>query len=235
VRPFTSEATDDVRHTLGVLIDPTSPHEVYQRAMTDLGHELGIAVARRTPASDVSTVCIVCTVEDADYLARGLIDGMEETGFNASQLKLVCFWNERVRRLSGSDKDAFDVAPVIKQYREASNLDGAVIVVVKSIISGACVVKTNLAMLIDDVTPSKVVVAAPVMLKGAKEKLASEFTQDMASRFEYLTFAMDDQKGPDENVLPGIGGSVYERLGFENKNAYVPDLVRQRRNRLALI
>ena len=126
---------------------------------------------------------------------------------------------------------AFDVAPVMKQYREVEDLDGAVVVVVKSIISGACVVKTNLAMLIDHVTPSRVFVAAPVMLKGAEQRLASEFPVEVADRFEYRTFAIDDQKDADENVTLGIGGSVYERLGFQDKNTHVPEIVKQRRQR----
>jgi hypothetical protein len=69
-----------------------------------------------------------------------------------------------------------------------------------------------LAMLIDDVIPSRVFVAAPVMLKGAEERLASEFPWEISSRFEYRMFAIDDEKDEEENVLPGIGGSVYERL-----------------------
>jgi hypothetical protein len=107
----------------------------------------------------------------------------------------------------------------------------AVLIVVKSIISGACVVKTNLASLIDEALPLRVIVAAPVMLKGAEQRLASEFPQSMSSRFEYFAFAIDDEKGSDDNVVPGIGGSVYERLGFGDKTAYIPEIVKERRRR----
>jgi len=233
MRTFTSVADDDVRHHLEVLIDPASPQASYKEAMIALGRRLGAEIARPLAMSGTEPICVVCTVEDADFLARGLIEGIENAGVDAKRLKLICFWNERIRRFVGTERDLFDVAPVIKEYRELASLGTAVLVVVKSIISGACVVKTNLAMLIDGVTPSRVVVAAPVMLKGADERLASEFTSEVAGRFEYLTFAIDDQKDQDDNVVPGIGGSVYERLGFEAKNTHVPELVRQRRRRLA--
>ncbi len=233
MRTFTSGADEQVRHFLDVLVDPSSTHEAYQQAMVELGRTLGMQVASKVAASN-EPVCVVCTVEDADFLARGLMEGAELAGVDGERLKLICFWNERVRRFVGSEMDVFDVAPVMKQYREAASLSEAAVVVVKSIISGACVVKTNLAMLIEGVTPSRVLVAAPVMLQGADQRLAAEFTAEVAGRFEYLTFALDDQKGPDDNVLPGIGGSVYERLGFEDKNTHVPELVRQRRGRLAV-
>lgn len=68
-------------------------------------------------------------------------------------------------------------------------------------------------------------VVAPVMLKGAQERLASEFPKQVASRFDYLTFAIDDVRD-DDTVIPGIGGQVYDRLGMTDKNAYVPEIVR---------
>ena len=180
-----------------------------------------------------AAICIVCTVEDADFLAKGLLETLAVAGVDASRLKLVCFWNERVRRFTGDDHDSFDIAPIIKQYREDFDLNDAVLVVVKSIISGSCVVKTNLAALIDHVVPQRIIVAAPVMLLGAESRLAEQFPLSTSKRFEYLTFAIDDEKGEDDNVVPGIGGSVYERLGFADKTSYVPELVKQRRRGLA--
>jgi hypothetical protein len=47
-----------------------------------------------------------------------------------------------------------------------------------------------------------------------------------------LFFAEDDERTEDGIVLPGIGGDVYERLGFEGqetKNRFIPKIVRERR------
>jgi hypothetical protein len=233
MRKFTPFATGSAQLLLGVLADHTTPEDRYRQAMIELGRQLAVDVERLVPNIKDVAVCVACTAEDADFLARGLIEGLEGVGVDSSRLKLVCFWNERVRRFNGADKDSFDVAPIVKQYREDMTLADAALVVVKSIISGACVVKTNLATLIDSEMPQRIIVAAPVMRKGAEERLASDFAPSTAQRFEYLTFAIDDEKGQDDNVIPGIGGSVYERLGIDNKLSYVPEIVKQRRQKLA--
>jgi len=231
MRTYTQFVSTGARHLLEVLIDEHTAPPAYQKAMTELGQEMASTIAaHKLPheAATKPTVCIVCTVEDADFLARGLLDGLLAAGVGADQVKLMCFWNERVSNFPGSSGKDFDVAPAVKQYREAVDLSHAVVIVLKSIISGACVVKTNLATLIQEAVPSKVIVAAPVMLKGAEEKLAEEFPRSISDRFEYVTFAVDDKKVGD-NVEPGIGGVVYDRLGFVDKNTYVPQLVQERR------
>jgi hypothetical protein len=70
-------------------------------------------------------------------------------------------------------------------------------------------------------------------LEGAEGRLAAEFPSSTSGRFEYFTFAIDTERDQDDNVVPGIGGSVYARLGFEDKTSYVPELVKQRRRDLA--
>lgn len=233
MRTYTRFATGDTRDLLRILADQSSSPTEYRGAMTSLGQRLAVGVAQLVPSIMQSTVfCIVCTVEDADFLARGLLEGLQAGGVEANRLKLVCFWNERVRRFTGDTYDSFNIAPIVKQYREEVDVRNAVLVVVKSIISGACVVKTNIATLIDRSLPKHVIVAAPVMLKGAEGRLASEFPSTAAERFEYITFAIDDEKGADDNVIPGIGGSVYQRLGVDDKTTYVPDIIKQRRQML---
>ena len=81
--------------------------------------------------------------------------------------------------------------------------------------------------MIDDSTPQQIFVVAPVMLKGAKKRSGSEFSKDVASKFDYLAFAEDDQK-LGEFVDLGIGG-----LSFADKNSYVPMIVSERRQALA--
>ncbi|MBK6999499.1 MAG: hypothetical protein IPH35_05880 [Rhodoferax sp.] len=71
---------------------------------------------------------------------------------------------------------------------------------------------------------------------GAQERLAQEFPKDIADKFEYLWLATNSQKNGDY-VDPGVGGSVYERLGFVNeveKNKYTPQIVKTRRAQYAV-
>lgn len=229
MRQLTQFVSSETETQLNVLVDASSSVLAYQKAMTELGTHLASAIHKLAPLPSNGPICVVCTVEDADFLARGILDGLQGSGIDSNRLRLICFWNERVRSFNGSNESAFDVAPVIKEYREPTDVSNAVIVVVKSIISGACVVKTNLAMLIDRMTPKRVIVAAPVMLEGAEKRLAAEFPRAIADHFEYITFAVDDQKGPDDNVIPGIGGSVYERLGVTARMSHVPQIVKERR------
>lgn len=229
-REFTSHISEAAEGLLATLVDERASPAAYQAAMTGLGKQLAEKIVTSTPSVKSRPICVACTVEDADFLARGILEGLEMSGVSPAALNLVCFWNDRVRTFNNGTEPAFDVAPIIKSYREDFDLPNAVIIVVKSIISGACVVKTNLAALIDRTVPEEVLVAAPVMLKGAEMRLASEFPAAMASKFKYFTFAIDDTKSADgEVVLPGIGGHVYDRLGFTNKNAYVPEIVKTRR------
>ena len=205
MRKYTALASVDTQRLLGVLSDLTSSKDSYRDAMTMLGRNLAVEVGKRAPGLKDQAVCIACTVEDADFLATGLLVGFQDIGVDPSRLKLVCFWNERVSRFIGADQDSFDVAPIIKEYREVMDFQNMIVVVVKSIISGACVVKTNLATLLDAELPHRVIVAAPVMLEGAEKRLASEFPVATAEKFEYFTFAIDDEKVGDL-VVPGIRG-----------------------------
>lgn len=229
MRRTTRFADDETNYLLNMLSDPTTLPETYRDTMTKLGRRMAAGVIKSANLDKMDNICVVCTVEDADFLAKGLIDGIQAEGVEADRVKLICFWNERVHSFNDISQKLFEVAPIIKEYREELSLEKSVLVVVKSIISGACVVKTNLAALIESSLPKRVIVAAPVMLEGAEERLASEFSTDTASLFEYLTFAIDTEKGEDDNVIPGIGGSVYERLGFDDKNGYVPNIVKSRR------
>lgn len=79
--------------------------------------------------------------------------------------------------------------------------------------------------------PKRILIAAPVILRGAQERLEEEFPRDISKRFRFFYFAEDDQKDTTGNVLPGIGGSVYERLGIAE--TFIPELVKERRARYA--
>lgn len=200
----------------------------YREAMRKLGEHLADSMLPQLEAAPAKDVCVVCTVEDADFLARGLIEELESRNVG-SRTRLICMWNERLK------SQGVSVSPVLRTYEETFDKDDSVFIIVKSIISGACVVKTNLTKAISFASPKRIFVVSPVMLKGAEERLSREFPTEIAEKFEFVHFATDSQKSADgEEVIPGIGGSVYELLGFGDskaKNKYVPDIVRERRRR----
>lgn len=212
---------------LNTLLDCKNDPERYRNAMYQLGRALGGDIANAF-SSARSDIYVACTVEDADFLAKGILDVLEDTrSFKA--IHFACFWNER------KQLGQFEIAPILKKYKEPSSAECQTLVIVKSIISGACVVKTNLTSMISELQPTNILVVAPVILEGAEMRLKREFPEAISDKFEFVTYAVDDEKLED-NVVPGIGGNVYELLGYggeADKNAYIPEIVRSRRARFA--
>ncbi|NHZ92483.1 hypothetical protein F2P45_26255 [Massilia sp. CCM 8733] len=200
----------------------------YRDQMRQIGKHLGAGVAPQLDKGLENDICVVCTVEDADFLGRGLIEELEQRGFG-SRLHLICLWNDKI------SKNGVSLSPITRQYKEDFDPKHSTFVVVKAIISGACVVKTNLTRAISFADPSEIFVASPVMLVGAEDRLAQEFPDAISSKFKFVHFVTDSEKAADgESVLPGIGGSLYELLGLGNrteKNRYVPDIVKERRKK----
>jgi hypothetical protein len=224
---FTPEARsigDPVLGLLATIADTHTAPEPYRAAMTELGQLLGQVLASRYALRD-RTVCVAFTVEDADFLARGLVRALEKAG---AKLSLACFWN---RRDNPYDIDWLDIAPIVQEYVEPlpSKLDH--LVVLKSIISGTCVVRTNLLRLLDEGRPETIHIVAPVMLTGAEGRLAKSLPAELVSGFDFISFAIDTEVTSDGIIKPGIGGEIYERLGLggvTQKNAVMPGLVEER-------
>jgi len=127
---------------------------------------------------------------------------------------------------------ASDPSPIVKSYLEPATANIETLIVVKAIISSACVVKTNLSKLIEQINPSAIHLAAPVMFQGSEDLLKDEFADSISSKFHFFTFAVDDERPEDGIIVPGVGGSVYAKLGFDDnnhKNSYMPATVKQRR------
>jgi len=230
MRTFTEYCgPDSVAYNLvNELLNSTSDVSLYREKMVGLGQCLANSILPTLNSQKASTdICVVCTVEDADFLARGLIEQLERKGFS-NRVHIICLWNDKIRNENVS------LSPIIREYKEPFNTDDSIFVVVKSIISGACVVKTNLTRAISIAKPTRIIVAAPVMLEKAEERLSDEFPIEINSKFEFVHFATDSDKD-GENVQPGIGGSLYELLGLGNvdeKNRYVPGIVKQRRQKI---
>jgi hypothetical protein len=229
-REYSLAVNIHVRRSLDVLIDRSTTVRDYQAAMLALGQELGSSILERIHLPDTK-IYLACTAEDADFLAAGIIGSLESQGFNS---KLACFWNQRTTPFGVSD---IQVAPIIRRYREPFDSQTDILIVVKSIISGACVVKTNLRNLIQDITPKSIIIAAPVIYAGAEESLKDEFERSVYEKFNFLYFAKDNERKADGEVIPGIGGMVYDRLGFDgqdDKNRHMPKIVEDRMEKLML-
>jgi hypothetical protein len=229
-REYSSSVNIHIRRSLDVLADCNTAVEDYRAAMLLLGQELGNNIVGKIHSPDAK-IYLACTAEDADFLAVGIVGSLEAQGLSP---KLACFWNQRTTPFGVSD---IQVAPIIKKYREPFDSQTDILIVVKSIISGACVVKTNLRNLIQDITPQSIIIAAPVIYAGAEEKLKNEFDRSVYEKFDFLYFAKDDERKDDGEVVPGVGGMVYDRLGFDgqdDKNRYMPKIVEERMEKLML-
>jgi len=195
-----------------------------------LGRFLADRLRQRIPSA--TDTLLVCTAEDADFLVQGLLD---ELTSHIPELRLACFWNLRTRPSTkhpiGID---LDVAPIVRRYEEPSKGKLDFVIIAKSVISSGCVVRHNILDIVDRNKPKKIFVVSPVILEGADTRLHSEFPPNIARKMEFIYFAVDNIKDENGFLKPGIGGSIYQRLGFENsaKN-YTPELVRTRRQRLA--
>ncbi len=225
-REFTRFAQRDpiAQELMCNLLSAKTDVDAYRETMRSLGNLLARYVLPEIQSARAKNICVVCTVEDADFLARGVIQTLDTAG-TGHHIYLMCMWNERIK--SGT----VSTSPVIKSYEEKFDKSDSIFIIVKSIISGACVVKTNITRALSKSRPDKVFVVSPVMLEGAENRLSREFPSDIARKFKFVHFATDNEKHGDE-VLPGIGGSVYELLGLGNsksKNSYVPQIVKERR------
>ena len=58
-----------------------------------------------------------------------------------------------------------------------------------------------------------------------------QFVANLQRAFDFFTFAVDDERSENNEVIPGIGGMVYTRLGLgdmDSKNSYMPQIVLDR-------
>lgn len=210
-----------IKASLNALADKGTNVNDYREAFRTLGVELGKVLASEYRTALADHTMLVCASEDADWLAAGV-----ESGFGKGELKKSVYWNSREVIHTNEDGSKVEISPIEKAYEEPIG-DCRLLVVVKSIISTSCVVKTQLTRLIGNTTPDQIAILAPVMYKDGVPNLMREFPEEISSKFHFITFAVDDEREGSE-VIPGIGGMVYPRLGLgdmETKNRYVPEMV----------
>lgn len=202
-RTLLSEATAQVKAQLDELLRAETPTR-YGEVLTALGQSLGTAVKVRLGASR-GPFALVSTPEGADSLVRGMLDAL-----GRERARLVCYWAER-HPVEGKE----DVANIYQEYFDPRLAEGAsTVVVVQSIISSSCIVRTCLEKILLRLAPKRIIIAAPVMLDGAESRLKKDFSPAIGERFEFVAFAVDTMT-QGNIVVTGVGGMVEERLGYK--------------------
>ena len=217
-----AQQDEEIQANLSLLADKQTRAEIYANALCTLGKKLALLINPKITSSE--KIVLACTSEDADWLGKGILQTLWNTNIN-----LAVFWNLRAK--VDNDRE-LTIAPIVKSYiEETSNCK--TLIICKSIIYTSCVVRTNLMFLINQINPDKIFIVAPVMFKSAENSLNKEFESSISKKFEYIYFAIDDEVSDEDEVIPGIGGNIYQRLGLGDtqiKNKYIPQLVKDRRN-----
>lgn len=223
-RKYSEYSDKEVIGLLEKLTDNNTDVSAYDSTMYQIGKCLGNTLV--TAIQNPGNIMLVSTVEDTDNLGKGILEKFEAAG---RTVLLSVYWNKRTA--FGADQ-SIKVAPIIKEFNENGDRRHATLIIIKSIISSSCVIRTNLTRVIEEYDPSEIFVVAPVLLDGSLKSLESEFDARISRQFKYVYFAVDDEKTHEGLVIPGIGGDIYQRLGYgnqENKNRHIPALVKQRR------
>ena len=215
------EKDRDIIDLMHILSSPISSEESYRNSFYQLGKALGTSLNQHTNNNYGETM-LACASEDADWLARGVLESLSQ-----KQVSLAVFWNERITL---DEINKVEYSPIIKSYIEP--IEGCqTLILVKSIISTSCVVKTQLTRLVNTIKPHDIYIVSPVMYKDASSRLEKEFPISISNKFHFFTFAIDTIKDNQGHVLPGVGGMIYPKLGLgdiHQKNKYVPNLVKER-------
>lgn len=224
-RVYTSIANSKAKEALQNLLSSINSPKKYQETMVVLGELLADEVAPNLlRASQNSDALVVSTAEDADFLQQGVSSSLKEKGINT---KLAVFWNHHYQTSA-----KVSVAPIIHKFIEPDYESIRNIVIVKSIISGSCVVRTNLIDMLDKINSiDNIFILAPVAHRESEDKLKNEFPKEISDKFQFYCFAIDDEKTETGEVRPGIGGQIYELLGLGKQPAltgYVPKVVTAR-------
>jgi hypothetical protein len=197
--------------------------ELYRSSMVKLGELLGEEVVNAL-SNNHGNVLVISTAEDADFLQKGLSNALKK---HDVVTKIAVFWNNHYQLGDGKGS----VAPIIHKFLESGYENVQNVIIVKSVISGSCVVRTNLLELLDEVeNAEKVFVVSPVMYKDAEKSLRKEFPDEIANKFNFISFRIDGERASDGEVIPGIGGQVYQLLGIGDQpalNGYMPDVVKE--------
>lgn len=205
------------RAALSALLDAKGSPALYSDVMLRLGTILGDRLSAAIPVTD--QCLLASTAEDADFLTKGIYDSLKAN----HQTKAAVFWNNHYNVPGGS------IAPVVHKFLEPGYQRANVLVIAKAVISGSCVVRTNILELIEELDVKQIFIVSPVMHADSEQLLKEEFPEEIANKFVFVFLAVDELKVKGE-VIPGIGGEIYGLLGLGDQPArtgYMPKLVKQ--------
>lgn len=218
-RSYSAFAAEEAKAGLQNLLSSVNNPESYSGEMFKLGSLLGKLLSDKISQSE--SCLVAATAEDADFLGRGIYDALKQE----HKTKAAVFWNNHYQIPGGSS-----IAPVVHKFLEPGYESTQVLIIAKSIISGSCVVRTNLLELIEVIQPQKIFIVSPVMHSKSEESLRKEFPRSIADKFEFVVFATDGERTESGEVKPGIGGEVYPLLGLSDQPArvgFMPKLVQE--------
>lgn len=212
-----------VKRALRTIADESSSVRDYREAFKVVGQELGKVIVSKYKKNGKTV--IACPNEDADWLVKGIMEAL-----NDSSISLAVYWSDRMT-VKDDTNGKLEISPIKSSYEE--QIDGCkTLIIAKSIISTSCVVRTQLTRLIGEISPNRIIIVAPVMYKYAELNLRKEFPNNISSLFEFVDFAIDDERDDNNIIKPGIGGYITKRLGLGNSlkenNSYIPRLVMER-------
>ena len=218
---LTYDTNSETIHLMQTLSKPDISVEDYRRSFHLIGEALGRLLNEQTQGEYGNTM-LACASEDADWLAHGVLETLSQ-----KKVSLAVFWNERITL---NVSTGLEYSPIVKSYIEPIE-ECQTLIIVKSIISTSCVIRTQLTRLVNKICPQKIYIVAPVMYKNAQVNLKKEFPASISEKFRFLTFAIDTIKDEGKGIILGVGGMVYPKLGLgdiHEKNKYMPNLVKGR-------
>lgn len=220
-RTYTTFTTSKAKRHLQGLLDSVDDTNAYREHMVALGKLLAATIVPSLLCKNNTDALIISTVEDADFLQRGVAMELIDQGIAS---KLAVFWNHHYQLA-----DRSSVAPIVHKFIQSGYESATDIIIVKSIMSGSCVVRTNLIEMLDSMQNiDNIYILAPVAHQQSEEKLKAEFPAYISEKFKFICFAIDKKRDVTGEVVPGIGGQVYELLGLKDQpvlTAYMPQAV----------
>jgi len=216
-RAYSPYADAEAITALDELLSSTDSPVRYQDTMVKLGQYLGQKLSEEIV--DTAKCLVASTAEDADYLSKGVLN---EIGKRHDTFAAV-FWNNHYSVDGGS------VAPIVHKFLQPGFEQSDSLIIVKSVISGSCVVRTNILALIERLSIKTIYIVSPVIHENSEISLRSEFPEEISSLFKFVYFAQDSLKDKSTGeVKPGIGGQIYPLLGMTDQPArtnFMPLLV----------
>lgn len=210
----------EVKQELEGLLDSKLEPVIYRQHMINLGRFLASTFVDKL--SESNKVLLISIAEDADYLLSGVKNQLD---IKRIQQRLAIFWNHH-HPLGSNGKS---VAPILHRFIEDGYRDTDTVIIVKSVMSGSCVVRTNLIAMLEQVRlVDRIYIVSPVMHIDAEKNLEKEFPDEISRKFRFVYFAKDEEKSSSGEVIPGIGGQIYKLLGLGDQpvlTGYIPKLV----------